>query len=103
MELKDTYENSNLGDFQNLYPLPKGVSSQQDKLMDLYDSIYLKKSRQVYEESLAGGAIQKAKKDDPYPGETPAPKRKDTIVLRASQTLSIVSPRKKMENKNEAI
>jgi hypothetical protein len=33
--------------------------------MDLYDNIYLKKSRQVYEESLAGGAIQKAKKDDP--------------------------------------
>ena len=33
--------------------------------MDLYDNIYLKKSRQVYEKSLAGGAIQKAKKDDP--------------------------------------
>ena len=41
------------------------MSSQQDKLMDLYDSIYFKKSRQVYDESLAGGAIQKAKKDDP--------------------------------------
>jgi tubulin polyglutamylase TTLL6/13 len=42
---KDKYENSNMGDFQNLYPLPKGVSKEQDKLMDFYDNIYFKRSR----------------------------------------------------------
>lgn len=82
-----------MGDFQNLYPLPKGVSIQQDKLMDLYDQIYFKKSRQVYEESLAGGAILKSKKEEVKPEPTPV--KKPTVVLRASQTLSVVSPRKK--------
>ena len=71
--------------------------------MDLYDSIYLKKSRQVYEESLAGGAIQKTKKEEPAPAEAPAPKRRET-AMRASQTLSLVSPRKKPErNENSKI
>lgn len=43
--IKDKYENSNMGDFQNLYPLPLGVTKEQDKLMELYDHIYLKVSK----------------------------------------------------------
>ena len=30
--IKDKFENSNMGDFQNLFPLPKGVSQDQDKV-----------------------------------------------------------------------
>lgn len=51
--IKDKYENNNLGDFQNLYPLKRGVSVKNDILMDAYDMIY-KKSREIYEDSTAG-------------------------------------------------
>jgi hypothetical protein len=27
---KDEYESSNLGDYQNLYPIPRGVSKKDD-------------------------------------------------------------------------
>lgn len=32
MMIKDKFENNNLGDFQNLFPLPKGISADQDKV-----------------------------------------------------------------------
>jgi len=51
---KDAFENNNMGDFQNLYPLPRGYSKAQDQLMDLYDHIYHKLCRQVYQESIPG-------------------------------------------------
>lgn len=53
-----------MGDYQNLYPLPLGVSKEQDKLMDLYDKIYNKVSRRVYEESVQGGGKVLARKDE---------------------------------------
>mmetsp|Transcript_8661 Transcript_8661/g.13435 ORF Transcript_8661/g.13435 Transcript_8661/m.13435 type:complete len:386 (+) Transcript_8661:1806-2963(+) len=64
LNLKDTFENSNLGDFQNLYPLPLGVRKDWDDTMAMYDSIYFKKSRQVYEESLLGGCVSKPKREE---------------------------------------
>jgi len=48
---KDKFEQSNMGDFQNLYPLRRGLIQEHDKLMDEYDTIY-KKAKEVYEESL---------------------------------------------------
>lgn len=44
LRIKDKFENNNMGDFQNLYPVPRGVSKYEDDLMDLYDYIYFKKS-----------------------------------------------------------
>lgn len=52
-----------MGDFQNLYPIPKGVSQEQDELQNLYDFIYFKKSRHVYDETLSGGGVAKTKKE----------------------------------------
>lgn len=57
MVSKDKFENSNSGDFQNLYPLPRGVSEEQDRLMDVYDYLYLKVARDVYIESLTSVPI----------------------------------------------
>lgn len=63
---KDKFENSNMGDFQNLYPLPRGVSKEQDDLMDLYDYIYMRKSREVYLEHCNLGALSKQKAKDDF-------------------------------------
>lgn len=40
LRIKDKYENNNLGDFQNLYPLWRGVRVEDDQLMDRYEKIY---------------------------------------------------------------
>ena len=50
MMIKDKFECNNLGDFQNLYPLIRGVIPAHDDKMDTYDRI-LAKSREVYEET----------------------------------------------------
>lgn len=50
-----------MGDFQNLYPLPRGVTLEQDKLMDVYDDLYLNHSRALYLESHTGGVLGKEK------------------------------------------
>lgn len=42
-----------MGDYQNLYPLKRGITSKDDQLMDEYDLIY-QKSLEVYEDSTAG-------------------------------------------------
>lgn len=34
MRIKDKFENNNMGDFQNLYPLKRGVSDKDDRMMD---------------------------------------------------------------------
>lgn len=39
-----------MGDFQNLYPLRRGLILHHDMLMDEYDEIYAK-SKVVYEET----------------------------------------------------
>lgn len=64
MQLKDNYENSNMGDYQNLYPLPLGVNREQDQLMELYDYIYYKKAKQAYEETVIGGGLSKLRKEE---------------------------------------
>ena len=57
LKAKDHYENSNLGDFQNLYPVPKGILPEWDQLMEKYDHIYQNVSKKVYEESVIGAPI----------------------------------------------
>ena len=47
LRIKDKYENSNMGDFQNMYPLKRGVCLRDDALMEKYDFIY-KKAKDVY-------------------------------------------------------
>ena len=47
LRIKDKYENNNLGDFQNLYPLRRGVRVEDDALMDRYEKIY-QKAYEVY-------------------------------------------------------
>ena len=50
-----------MGDYQNLYPIPRGVTPEHDKLMDLYDAIYLKVARQVFLDSVQANAGVKNK------------------------------------------
>jgi len=69
LKIKDKFENNNMGDFQNLYPLPLGVSKEQDELMERYEYLYQKKSRQVYEDSVAGGGLPKSKKEELHQAE----------------------------------
>lgn len=54
MRIKDKFEQNNLGDFQNLYPLRRGLITRHDELMDDYDFIY-RVGKQVYEETTQGG------------------------------------------------
>jgi tubulin polyglutamylase TTLL6/13 len=44
--LKDKFENSNMGDFQNLYPLRLGVCEEDDKLMEKYE-LFQRKSKEL--------------------------------------------------------
>lgn len=36
---KDYFENNNMGDFQSLYPLKRGICEKDDILMNKYDLI----------------------------------------------------------------
>ena len=58
-----------MGDYQNLYPLKRGVSDKDDRMMDQYDYIY-KKAKDVYSESTTGGGKVKPKKEEPAKNET---------------------------------
>ena len=49
MRIKDKWETNNMGDFQNLFPLRRGVTADIDRLQDKYDLIF-KKSKEVYED-----------------------------------------------------
>ena len=69
LRIKDKFENNNMGDYQNLYPLKKGVSREDDKLMNDYDYIY-RKAKEVYSESTTGGGRIRIKKDEPIKSET---------------------------------
>ena len=46
--MKDKFENNNMGDFQNLYPLRLGVCEEDDKLMEKYE-LLLRKSKELNE------------------------------------------------------
>lgn len=64
-KIKDKFEQNNLGDFQNLYPLKRGLIVRHDELMDEYDYIY-KQSRIVYEETTQGGYVpSKPRRENP--------------------------------------
>lgn len=49
LRIKDKWENNNIGDFQNLYPLKRGISKHDDELQDRYELIY-RKALEVYHE-----------------------------------------------------
>lgn len=63
LRIKDKYENSNMGDYQNLYPLKRGVCVKDDALMDKYDFINMN-GKNVYSESISGGGKVKPKKEE---------------------------------------
>jgi tubulin polyglutamylase TTLL6/13 len=56
LRIKDKFEQNNMGDYQNLYPLKRGLIRRHDELMDEYDLIY-KVTRTVYEETTQGGYV----------------------------------------------
>jgi len=56
LRIKDKYEQSNMGDFQNLYPLRRGLIPRHDDLMEEYESIH-KRAKEVYDETSHGGYL----------------------------------------------
>ena len=56
LRIKDKFENNNMGDYQNLYPLKRGVTKHDDRLMDQYDLI-IARAKDVYEESTGATKI----------------------------------------------
>ena len=47
--IKDKFETQNMGDFQALYPLKRGLRAEDDQLMDKYDRMNAK-AKQLYED-----------------------------------------------------
>lgn len=60
LKIKDKYEQANLGGYEMLYPIKRGVNTEDDALMDKYDFL-LAKSKEIWEESIAGGGYIKRK------------------------------------------
>lgn len=52
-----------------LFPIKRGVTPEDDSLMDKYDFL-LAKSKEIWEESIAGGGY--IKKKDPQTNDPPA-------------------------------
>ena len=69
LKIKDKYEQANLGGYEMLYPLRRGVTPEDDQLMDKYEFL-LAKSKEIWEESIAGGGYIKRK--DPATSDPPA-------------------------------
>ena len=93
MRIKDKYENNNLGDFQNLYPLKRGVTVKNDILMDAYDMIY-KKAREIYEDSTAGkNSYYRNKKEERIEPIPVVDKKLDTM-----SNLTVQLPAKKKKS-----
>jgi len=68
MKVKDKFEQANLGGYELLYPIKRGVTPEDDQLMDKYEFL-LAKSKEIWEESIAGGGYKKKVQD---PESTPA-------------------------------
>ena len=60
LKVKDKFEQANLGGYEMLYPLKRGLISEDDALMDKYEFL-LAKSKEIWEESIAGGGYVKRK------------------------------------------
>ena len=58
MKIKDKYEQANLGGYEMLYPLKRGLNQEDDSLMEKYEYL-LSKSKEIWEESIAGGGYKK--------------------------------------------
>ena len=50
-----------MGNFEPLYPLKKGISEEQDGLIKKYDDLLIK-SKEIWEDSIAGGGYAHKKK-----------------------------------------
>ena len=62
MKMKNKWEMNNLGDFEVVYPLKKGVTVENDELMHKYD-VFIAKSKEIWEESISGGGYVNKKKE----------------------------------------
>ena len=60
LKVKDKFEQANLGGYEMLYPLKRGLIPEDDALMDKYEFL-LAKSKEIWEESIAGGGYVKRK------------------------------------------
>ena len=95
LRLKDKWETNNMGDFQNLFPLRRGVTNDIDKLQDKYDLIF-RKSKEVYEDSSHVQNKQKyLRKDEKFlPKDLDEKKEKDparemtTVKKKKSQNMT---------------
>jgi RecG-like helicase len=58
LRIKDKFEQSNLGGYEPLYPLKRGANLEDDQLMEKYEYL-LAKSKEIWEESIAGGGYKK--------------------------------------------
>jgi hypothetical protein len=63
LRIKDRYEQGNLGGYEMLYPLKKGVAPEDDALMEKYEFL-LAKSKEIWEESIAGGGYKRKDNGD---------------------------------------
>lgn len=54
-----------------LYPLKRGVAEQDDQLMDKYEYLLIK-SKEIWEESIAGGGYKKKDSADAPPAKPTA-------------------------------
>lgn len=70
LKIKDKYEQGNLGGYEMLYPLKRGQNLEDDQIMEKYDFLMIK-SKEIWEESIAGGGY---KKRDTAVEATPASK-----------------------------
>jgi len=53
---------NNLGDFEVIFPLAQGVSSEQDELMTRYNLI-MARAKEMWEDSIQGGGHLAKKKE----------------------------------------
>lgn len=58
LKVKDKFEQANLGGYEPLYPLRRGQNLEDDQIMEKYDYL-LAKSKEIWEESIAGGGYKK--------------------------------------------
>ena len=58
LKIKDKFEQNNLGGYEPLYPLKRGANIEDDQLMEKYEYL-LQKSKEIWEESIAGGGYKK--------------------------------------------
>lgn len=89
--IKDKQEEKRMGDmYEMLYPLKKGVSEEDDMKMQRYEEL-LVKSKEIWEESIAGGGYAKKKEKEETNDKQHADNQKQTGSKKESSTLTAMS------------